>query len=374
MKIGFDAKRALNNSTGLGNHARILLNGLHQHFPEHDYHLYTPQAQDRWLHELNGDFELHFPQGMFYNTAPALWRSYGVVNDLRKQRIDIYHGLSNEIPYQVHNNVRGTVVTIHDLIFLKHTVQYPFLDRKIYELKTRYAAKHAHKIIAVSNETKAELINYYNLSEQKIEVIYPAVDELFEQVVIPELIQSCRAKFALPEQYILNVGSFFPRKNQLTLVRAFNTIKNDTDVDLVLVGSSGFMLNSVKQLVAELKLTNRVHFILQVSSEELPAIYAGATVFVFPSLYEGFGAPVVEALWQKVPVVTTENSAMQEAAGNHSLFANPLSYEDIAEKILLVLNNPELKMEMAERGYTHAQNMSAKHFAAQTMQLYKQLI
>lgn len=374
MKIGFDAKRALNNSTGLGNHARILLNGLQQYFPEHSYQLYTPKAQDRWLHELDGDFELHFPQAMLYKTVPALWRSYGVVNDLRKYRVDVFHGLSNEIPYKVHETVRGTVVTIHDLIFLKHTEQYPYWDRKIYEQKTRYAAKHADKVIAVSNETKADLINFYNVPEEKIEVIYQAVDHRFEQPVAEIHIQNIRVKFHLPEKYILNVGSFFPRKNQAALIRAFNLVKDETDADLVLVGNGGFMVDSIKQLVAELNLINRVYFVTNISNQDLPALYAGASLFVFPSLYEGFGAPVLEALWQKVPVITTEQSAMQEAAGKHSLFVNPLLHEDIAEKMLLLLSNPELKIEMTERGYTHAQNMSTKHFAAQTMQLYKQLI
>lgn len=374
MKIGFDAKRALNNSTGLGNHARILLNGLQQYFPEHDYLLYTPKAQDHWLHQLNGDFQLHFPQTLFYKTMPALWRSYGVVNDFRKHRIDVFHGLSNEIPHGVHHAVSATVVTIHDLIFLKHTEQYPFLDRKIYELKTRYAAKHADKIVAVSNETKTDLINYYNVPEHKIEVVYPAVDELFEQAVTQEEKQSTRLKFALPERYILNVGSFFPRKNQLTLISAFNSIKNETDAHLVLVGNGGFMLEKLKQHIADLGLTNRVHFIEQVSNDELPALYAGASVFVFPSLYEGFGAPIVEALWQKVPVITTANSAMAEAAGEYSLFADPKSHEEIAAKLLQVLSNNEIQKQMKERGYLHAQTMSNKHFASRTMRLYKQLI
>lgn len=374
MKIGFDAKRALNNSTGLGNHARILLNGLRQHFPDNKYHLYAPKAHNDWLQELNGEFELHFPQNKFHKTIPALWRSYGVANDLRKHRIDIYHGLSNEIPYDVYRAVRATVVTIHDLIFLKHKEQYPFLDRKVYELKTRYAAKHADRIIAVSNETKADLINYYNVPENVIDIIYPAVDVSFEQTNTQEQIQHVKNKFNLPEKYILNVGSFFPRKNQATLIRAFNTIKQETDASLVLVGNGGLMLASTKQLVSDLNLGDRVHFVTHVSNEELPALYALALLFVFPSLYEGFGAPVLEALWKKLPVIATANSAMAEAAGEHSLFVDPRSHEDIAAKMLRVLNDNEIQKAMKESGYSHAKTMSAKNFATQTMQLYKQLI
>lgn len=370
MRLGFDAKRALNNSTGLGNHARILLNAMLRDFPEHQYHLFSPKAKDEFFHQLHGDFKLHFPETKFQKALHPLWRSFGVKNNLQRERIEIYHGLSNEIPFGHRTSDIGQVVTIHDLIFLKHKEQYPFFDRQIYELKTRYAAKNADRIIAVSEETKRDLIEFYGVAENKIVVIYPSVDASFQTPDIGHRTLDIKQKYNLPAKYILNVGSFFPRKNQTTLIEAFDRIKNKVEEDLVLVGSSGSIRRNVEQLIVSKSLQQRVHIISNISNEDLPSVYCSASVFVFPSLFEGFGAPVLEALFSKTPVIATKGGAIEEAAGKNSLFVHPLSAEDIAEKILLVLKNETLRNKMATEGYAYAQTMTDKVFAEKVMSVY----
>ncbi|MCX6198801.1 MAG: glycosyltransferase family 1 protein [Bacteroidetes bacterium] len=372
MKIGFDAKRALNNSTGLGNHARILLNALMRDFPEHEYLLFSPKAKEEYLEQLHGKFNIFFPETKFQKTLHPLWRSFGIKTDLKRERINLYHGLSNEIPFVTrHSSPVPFVVTIHDLIFLKHTEQYPFVDRKIYELKTRYAAKHADKIIAVSNETKNDLMERYGVEEKKIVVIYPSVDTEFQSEVSPksEVIQ----KYKLPAKYILNVGSFFPRKNQRTLIEGFDLIKNKVEEDLVLVGGVGTTRNEIEALIAQKKLTQRVKIISGITNNELPAVYTEASAFVFPSLFEGFGAPVLEALFSKVPVIATKGGAIEEAGGKNSLYVNPTNAEEIADALLRVLTNETLRTQMQARGYAHAQTMSDKVFAEKTMRVYKEV-
>jgi glycosyltransferase involved in cell wall biosynthesis len=373
VRLGFDAKRALNNSTGLGNHARILLNAMMRDFPENEFHLFSPKAKDEFFHQLHGDFKLHFPETKFQQALHPLWRSFGIKNDLRKERIDIYHGLSNELPFTISHSAFSKVVTIHDLIFLKHQQQYPFFDRQVYELKTRYAAKHADRIIAVSEETKRDLIDYYGVAEKKIVVIYPSVDAAFQKSEIQNPKSEILAKYNLPAKYILNVGSFFPRKNQKTLIEAFDRIKNEIEEDLVLAGSSGSIRKEVEQLIASKNLQQRVHIISNISNADLPAVYAAAGLFVFPSLFEGFGAPVLEALFSKTPVIATKGGAVEEAAGKNSLFVQPLSAEDIAEKILLVLKDEILRNKITTEGYAHAQTMTDKVFAEKTMSVYRSL-
>ncbi|MCW5908748.1 MAG: glycosyltransferase family 4 protein [Chitinophagales bacterium] len=373
MKIGFDAKRALNNATGLGNHARILLNALMRDFPEHEYHLFSPKAQDEFFHQLHGNFKLHFPETKFQKAFHSLWRSFGIKSSLLNKRIDVYHGLSNEIPFgRLLPGIRK-VVTIHDLIFLKHKAQYPFFDRQIYELKTRYAAKHADHIIAVSQETKRDLIEFYKVPEKKITVIYPSVDTAFQAPVIGHRSSIVTQKYNLPREYILNVGSFFPRKNQQTLIEAFDRIKDKIEEDLVLAGNSGSNRKEIEQLIADKNLQQRVRIVSNISNEDLPSVYQAASVFVFPSLFEGFGAPVLEALFSKIPVITTKDNAIEEAAGKSSLLVNPLSAEDIAEKILLVLKYENLRSKMVAEGYVHAQTMTDKIFAEKVMRVYKAL-
>lgn len=373
MKIGFDAKRALNNSTGLGNHARILLNALMRDFHEHEYLLFSPKAKEEYLEQLHGKFNIFFPETKFQKTLHPLWRSFGIKKQLAQNRIDIYHGLSNEIPFQIPNSAFRTIVTIHDLIFLKHTEQYPFVDRKIYEIKTRYAAKHADKIIAVSNETKVDLMERYGVEEKKIEVIYPSVDAAFQNYQLPITNYEVAAKYKLPAKYILNVGSFFPRKNQRTLIEAFDLIKNKVEEDLVLVGGVGTTRNEIEALIAKKNLTQRVKIISGISNDELPAVYTTARAFVFPSLFEGFGAPVLEAVFSKVPVIATKGGAIEEAGGKNSLYVNPTNAEEIADALLKVLTNETLRSQMQTSGYAHAQTMSDKVFAEKTMRVYEKV-
>jgi glycosyltransferase involved in cell wall biosynthesis len=373
MKLGFDAKRALNNSTGLGNHARILLNAMMRDFPENEYHLFSPKAKDKFFHQLHGDFKIHFPQTKWQQIANPLWRSFSIKSDLLRNRIDVYHGLSNEIPFSIHKTGVASVVTIHDLIFLKHKEQYPWIDRQFYETKTRYAAKHADHIIAVSEETKRDLIELYGAKEKKIAVIYPSVERNFQNDQFSITNDQTTAKYNLPAKYILNVGSFFPRKNQKTLIEAFDNIKNKVEEHLVLVGSSGTQKEEIQQLITSKNLSDRVHLITNISNDDLPAVYRNASVFVFPSLFEGFGAPVLEALFSKVPVIATKGNAIEEAAGCNSLLINPLSAEEIAEALLQVLSNESLRNKMINESYEHALKMTDTVFAKKTMGVYGSL-
>ena len=371
MRIAFDAKRMLNNPTGLGNHARILANALMRDYPDNEYLLFSPAAKDEFLNQLHGEYEMHFPETRSAQAVHPWWRSFGVTNDLLKNKVDIYHGLSNELPLNIHRTRIKTVVTIHDLIFLKHQEQYPWIDRQIYTLKTKYAAKHADKIIAVSQETKQDLIDLYKVPERKISVIYPSVDEQFYHIVSGDKKAAVKKQYKLPEKYILNVGSFFPRKNQIKLIETFERVKDKIAEDLVLVGSSGYMLPEVQKMIAEKKLEKRVHIITDVSNDNLPAVYQSASLFVFPSLFEGFGAPVLEALFSGTPVIASRGGAIEEAAGRDSVFIDPYSVDDMADKILSTLNDEVQQKNMIALGRLHAQTMTDTTFAAKTMDVFK---
>lgn len=369
MRIGFDAKRALNNFTGLGNHARILLNAMARDFPGNEYLLYTPKAKAELLNELNGGLKIVLPpQRSFFNKG-GIWRSWGITSDLLSNRVNLYHGLSNELPFNIHRSGIKSVVTIHDLIFLKHTEQYAFIDRQIFELKTRYAARHADRIIAVSEETKSDLVHYYKTPAEKIEVVYQSASTAFQSEDITDF--PIPGKFNLPARYILNVGSFYPRKNQKTLIEAFDMIKDKIEESLVLVGSEQSVKKEIEELIKTKNLAGRVHIMPDISNEYLPAVYRSASLFVYPSLLEGFGLPVLEALFSKVPVIASNSGAIREAAGEHSLFVDPANAGQIAGAILQVLGSDALKHQMTHAGYIHAQTMSDTSFAAKTVQVYK---
>lgn len=372
MRIAFDAKRAFNNGTGLGNYARLLLNALMRGYPEHEYQLYTAKMKDRYFNQLHGDYKLIFPDSKLHQTFPALWRSSSIVDQLKWNKVQIYHGLSNEIP--VHMDFSGikTVVTIHDLIFLKHTEQYPWIDRQIYKNKTKYATREADRIIAVSEETKQDLVELYKIKPRNIDVVYQSANPIFYNPVSVEEKIKVRDNYSLPNKYILNVGSFYPRKNQERLIKAFDIIKHEVEEGLVLVGNTG-NIKQIVELVTAKKLQQRIHIVSNVTNDDMPALYQQASLFVFPSLFEGFGVPVLEALFSRTPVVATKGGAIEEAAGKHSLLINPTSVDEMADSMLKVLKNEPLRQQMIITGYAHAMTMTDTAFAANTMKVYEGL-
>ncbi len=371
MKIAVDAKRALNNVAGLGQYSRILLNALLRDFPEHKYHLYTPKLKTFLKNELQNNYTLHLPETFFSKKLPSYWRSYGITKDLLKERVDIFHGLSNELPLNFHNVTSiKKVVTIHDVIFLKHKEQYSAIDRSIFDYKTRYACQNSDNIIAISEETKLDLIKYYNIPEHKIQVIYQSCDPLFYKEATAEKKAEVKLKYDLPENFILNVSSYFSRKNHKVIVEAMDLLKEKTDLHVVFIGGQGNIKEEIITLIKNKKLENRFHLLSGVGNEDMPAIYQMASVFVYPSYFEGFGIPILEALFSKIPVITTKGNCFEEAGGKNSLYINPDDFNELSEKIYSVISNSELRNKIIQQGLFHASGMKDDVFAKNTITLY----
>ena len=374
MKIAFDAKRAFLNTTGLGNYSRILLNALMRDFPANDYLLFSPKVDEELRSEIIGTYQLKLPETQFNQAFHSYWRATGLVKEIAKSKAEVFHGLSNELPYFGNHffaNSCKKIVTIHDLIFLKHKEQYPFFDRSVYEIKTKYAAQKADCIIVPSIETKRDLMRFYNVQENKIEVVYQSCSPDFYQEKSELEKQQVIEKFQLPKKFILNVSSFHARKNQQELIKAFEKIKGKVEEKLVMVGNTGAMLPMIQSYLAEKKLENDVFILGQVSNKELPAVYQLSSVFVYPSMLEGFGIPILEALFSKIPVVTSAGGCFEEVGGANSSYINPNSADDIADKVLFILNNSKQKEGMITKGIIHAQTMTDKHFAKATMEIYQ---
>jgi glycosyltransferase involved in cell wall biosynthesis len=372
MKIAFDAKRALNNVAGLGQYSRILLNALMRVYPEQDYHLYTPQKNDRLLAELKGDFKLQLPPTWLERKVPFWWRTFGLTPQLLSQHYDVYHGLSNELPLNFHavKNTRK-IVTIHDVIFLKHEQQYTALDRYIYDFKTRYACRHSDAISTISEETRLDLIKYYGVPESKIQVIPPSCDPVYYDPATEEEKQRIRQKYHLPVRYLLNVSSFFSRKNHKAIVEAMDLLQDTCEEHVVFIGGQGNIKAEIEALIRSKKLEHRFHFLSGVANEEMPAIYQQASVFVYPSFFEGFGLPVLEALFSGVPVVTTRGGCFEEVGGSSTCYVQPDKYGELAEAIATILSDKNRQTQMILAGRAHAETMRDTVFAQKTMELYQ---
>lgn len=371
MKIAFDAKRALNNVAGLGQYSRILVNALLRDFPQHEYLLYTPKTKEFLLNEIEGKYNLHFPSSGLSRKLPAYWRSFGITGELIQQQVDIFHGLSNELPLTIHKaKAVKKIVTIHDVIFLKHKDQYSAIDRQIYDYKTRYAARNADRIATISEETKQDLVRFYNIPDKKIEVIQPSCSPSFYKEVSFAEKEKVKAKYKLPASYILNVSSFFTRKNHRAIVEALDKIKDKTDAHVVFIGGQGNIKEEIVALIREKNLDNRIHLLSGVGNEDMPAIYQQAAAFVYPSYYEGFGIPILEALYSRIPVITTHGGCFEEVGGKKTIYIDPSDYNQLSEMILHVLTDENLRSAMIDEGFWHAETMRDSIFAQKMMKLY----
>ncbi|MES2628731.1 MAG: glycosyltransferase family 1 protein [Bacteroidota bacterium] len=372
MKIGFDAKRLYNNFTGLGNYSRNLLLNLAEFFPRNEYVLYTSKVEKRPETEEileNPAFDTHFPN----SRLNMLWRSFGLPAQLRKEGIELYHGLSNEIPSGI-KDVK-TVVTIHDLIYKIYPQTYSTADRLIYDTKFAYACKHADAIVAISETTRNDIIRFYGIPEEKISVIYQSCHPMYYTRQTQAQLDEVRVRLELPKQFMLSVGSVIERKNLMLVAEALRVLRGRIDVPLIVVGSGGKYKDKVQEYLLRNNLHGQVIWMSNLSdNSDLQALYQLASVFVYPSRYEGFGIPVAEALLSGTPVITSNVSCLPEAAGPHAELIDPDSPTDLAAAIYRLLNDDALRKLRSESGLKYAlRKYDRKKLTTQLMNVYKEV-
>jgi glycosyltransferase involved in cell wall biosynthesis len=366
MRIGFDAKRLYNNFTGLGNHSRTTIEILTAEFPEEEYYLYTTKVTDNtvtypFLHKAHCHTVV--PSGAMKG---SLWRTLGIVNNLKKDSIELFHGLSNEIPVGISKTEIASVVTIHDVAFKTFPDMYHGLDRIVYDRKWNYACKHADHIIAISECTKNDIIKFYGVPEEKISVLYQPVSPIYYNEGEEE------AKEAADKPYMLYVGSINSRKNLLGIVKAMEMLPSDLQIPLVIVGNGGAYKQQVQHYIADHNMEKQFIWKQIIDNRELKKLYAGASLFVYPSFYEGFGLPVVEALLCGCPIVTSNVSSLPEAAGPASIQIDPNDTRAIADGMEKALIDSGLRKRMIEEGRRYA--MDSFHptvLARKLMDIYK---
>lgn len=363
MRIGFDAKRLYNNFTGLGNHSRTTIDILTEAYPNHEYCLYTPKVT---LNEVTQPYlsktgcHTVKPTGIVRGSA---WRTYGQVKQMKKDGIEVFHGLSNEMPVGLFHSGIASVVTIHDVAFKTFPNMYHWHDKKIYNLKWQYACNHADKIICISECTKKDVLEFYNVPEHKVEVVYQPVNPIYYQ-------PSERVADIPP--YMLYVGSINPRKNLLGIIKAWKQIPTDLRLPLVVVGSGGSYKRKVQQYIEEQGLTRWVEWRELVSNEELKHLYTNAQMLVCPSFYSGGYEPMVEALLCGCPVVTSHANRLPGKGNAYVVQADPNNPEDLCNKMMKLLTDSTLRQQMIEQGRAYMMKTFApKRLAQQLMMVYE---
>lgn len=371
MHIGFDAKRAFTNKTGLGNYSRTAINALCRLYPEHTYTLYTPSAGRDPFYQPPGNARVTRPATAWAKTLGSFWRTYGIRKQLMEDKVDLFHGLSNELPFALDRSGIKSVVTIHDLIFLRHPALYPRIDRRIYFRKALNAVRSADRIIAISRQTRDDLIELLEADEQKIRIVYQGCNPWFYEPVDATEKQRIREKYELPGQYLLYVGTIEARKNLLTIIRALH--EHDINIPLVAVGGKTSYFDQISKYLQEKEVKN-IHFHHHIDNADLPGIYQQSEAFIYPSSYEGFGIPVLEALNSGVPVITSKGGCLEETAGGGGLLVEPGNVDELAAAIQQVLSNSELRNNMVAKGKAHALQFRETHTIPGIMNVYKECL
>lgn len=359
MKVAIDM-RALPR-TGIGNYSQALLEGLPKLFPATiktlpvtDEVIISRQKRQGYIDRLRG----------------LWWEQQKLPNILRKNQVDILHNPMNHgLPMK---QVCKSVVTVHDVIPLVFREQYlkTFVERTYYNLALKVAMSRSSMIITDSTFSMNEIIKYLDVPIKKIRVIPLACGKEFKPVLEMNRLKNVREKFGLRRPFLLTIGGNEPRKNAVRLINIFEGISEKYDVDLVVVGGNwrgnGFSKGILK--------ANNVYFLGSVEQEDLVALYSAAELFVFPSLYEGFGLPILEAMACGSPVVASNTSSIPEVAGDAALLFDPRDQEDMNRIIVGILSSRETKEELKQKGLERAKKFTWESTLNQTREAYRDVL
>ncbi|HET7035356.1 MAG TPA: glycosyltransferase family 1 protein [Thermomicrobiaceae bacterium] len=292
-----------------------------------------------------------------------LWEQLAAPPRLARERIDLVHAPVNVAPLLA---ARSTVVTVHDLAFLRYPEQYPGAKQRYLRWMTRRTVEHAARVIAVSEHTRRDILSSYHVAPERVVVVPNGVGPEFRPAGDSDETQALRAAHGLPPEFVLFVGTLQPRKNLIGLLRAWARV--ESDAPLVIVGAPGWQYQPIFDEVRALGIGERVIFTGYAG--DLAPWYRAATVFVYPSLYEGFGLPVIEAMACGTPVVTSNLSALPEVAGDAALTVDPEDRDALAGAIARLLGDAELRASLRERGLARAGHFSWERTARETAAVY----
>ena len=314
----------------------------------------------------------YFPFLQYKKFLPVAYSHFLISAFLKRENLDILHSPTPYLPVSYN---APSVVTVHDLTIYKFPQLFPpgqFLNVKII---IPNALKTAKKIIAVSQSIKQDLEKIFKIPENKIEVIYNGINkELFNES--PKLeIEKIKKQYHIKENYILFLGTLEPRKNIETLIEAYELFQKNSIIkyQLVIAGKEGWMAEKIHKKAAHSPYKNEIIFTGYINPENLNALFSEAKVFVFPSLHEGFGMPVIEAMAKKIPVITSNIESLPEITADSAILINPKKKEEICKALELILNNEKLKIELIKKGFERAKEFCWEKCATKTLGIYKKI-
>ena len=373
MNIGIDVSPAINQKAGIARYTYQLVSSLLELDKSNDYVLYafsSKPEQDVFKSE-RAQFRPHKWQPQLLKTYFLLLRLLNLSADSFTKEADIVHSTDFVLP--VSKN-KPSIITIHDLAFRRFPSFYTFKNRTYMNSMAKFSAKRADKIITYSDSTKKDVIKFLSIDEKKISVIPLGVEDKFKPASEEE-IKKIKADLGLPDNYIITLGTLQPRKNLEALIDAFARLKKDKAIPhkLVIVGEKGWNNEKLLTKLAGLDIAEDIVLTGFIEDNQLPSLYSGATALVYPSLYEGFGLPVLEAMACGVPVACSNTSSLPEIAGEAALLFDPTDVDQIYSSIQKLLLDEKLRKTLGEAGIKRARQFTWEKTAKQTLSLYNSL-
>ncbi len=379
MRIGIDYTAAAHQRAGIGRYTRGLVTALAELDADDEFVLFvaggrTPDGEQKLEAPLPGNFHIR-KLPLSERMWTIIWHRarLPVPVNLFIGPVDVFHSPDYVLP---HVSRGRAVVTIHDLSFLQCPEgSEPKLRRYLARAVPR-AVSRADLVLADSHHTRKDIVELFGTSPDKVEVLYPGVEASFGPVRDEGLLSRARAAYGLNTPFILSVGTLEPRKNHVLLLDAYAALREKSNVEhkLVIAGAKGWLYEGVFRRVEELSLGEDVVFLGFVPDEDLPALYSLAEVFVFPSLYEGFGLPPLEAMACGTPVVACRSSSLPEVVGEAGLMVPLHDSGALADEIDKVLNDRGLRDSLAERGVSQAQKFTWRRAGSKLLALYRRLL
>ncbi|MDP8255681.1 MAG: glycosyltransferase family 1 protein [Candidatus Alcyoniella australis] len=376
MRIGLNSEKVLERTTGVGCYAYNLVRGLLEIDRDNRYVLFFHSdagcyAGEPWLAGPNVELDQYGAKGS--NPRRILWEQLGLPGRARRSKLDVFHYIDHTL--SMIGKPVPTAITVHDLAFFRHPEAYT-RSRRIYKsLVSPRSIRRADRVIAVSEYTRQEVLEITGADPDKVSVVYNGIDGEFRVIQDQKLLSDFRRQHDLPQRYILFVGTLQPRKNVTGLVRAYAELvqRKAVEHDLVICGERGWIFDEIFSQVERSGLTARVRFIESLPQQQLPLLYNCAELFVFPSLFEGFGLPLLEAMSCGVPVVSSNTTSMPEVVGDAALLVDPNDVDDMALQIQRALSDRELAADLRNRGLERSREFSWRKCAQSTLEIYKQM-
>ena len=368
MSIGIDASRAVaGRRTGTEHYSANLLRGLSR----------LPEARDyRFVLYANAQSEAEAREGLGFELPPSwevralparrLWTHVKLSREVTARPPDVLFVPSHVVPVR---HPKRTVVTIHDLGYLYYPQAHKFMSLIYLRLSTRFSARAASRVIAVSEATKHDLVKRYRIGARKIRVVYHGREPEFAPVRDEARIAEVAARYGVGRFYCLHVGTLQPRKNLSMLVESWARLRGKVKEppQLLLAGKAGWLYKSLFEAVQSRELGELVKFADYVEQADLPALYSGALALTFPSLYEGFGLPALEAMSCGTPVLASKTSSLPEVVDDAGLLLYPHDPEAWSDAVLRLMENPKLRQSLSQKGLERAAQFTWERCARQTL-------